>query len=387
MNRIVYFIGAGLTKSLESPGWPVPMMWDFVSTAAHYLDDDVVLTTMVDLERGDLYEWKHAEAAKLAGQAFPPDRSSFREALRNRPAESIEDLLERSLKPSGNFAAEGAHDRFRYAINRLFCLVGWNLTWPPLEGFLQRQIGLPDTEHTFVSLNYDLVLDRAVQRLSPDWTPGTGYGVEIPFYVTDDLPPIERQNGPLDYVRAAPFGKVPASSIRLLKPHGSLNWLLRYKIPYENARGGLRFLDGPLAVPISPVGEVRYWPSTHNFQPIAFPGDLPREIGICILAPSSAKRSDLSFFRQCREMESKAITDADEVVVIGWSVPETDLDQAGLIKAAIASRKGSLKRMTVVNRSAPVSYFHRLAKLFGVDAPSMRIHNSGFLDFVTTLSN
>jgi hypothetical protein len=56
MDRIVYFVGAGLTKALEIPCSPVPMMWDFVSTMADYLSDPVVLQTMVALEKGDLYE-------------------------------------------------------------------------------------------------------------------------------------------------------------------------------------------------------------------------------------------------------------------------------------------------------------------------------------------
>jgi hypothetical protein len=86
MYRIVYFIGAGLTKSLETCDCPVPMMWDFVSTMAHYLDDPAVLATMVDLERADLYEWKSADAAKLAEPPFPPDRAAFKQALKNRPA-------------------------------------------------------------------------------------------------------------------------------------------------------------------------------------------------------------------------------------------------------------------------------------------------------------
>jgi hypothetical protein len=362
-------------------------MSTFVSklpSPGHYLDDDVVLATMVALEKADLYEWKSTDAAKLA-ETFPPDRAAFRQALKNRPAESIEDLLERSLGPSANFSAQGAHQRFKYAINRLFCLVGWNISWRPLERFLQNQFRMPDTEHTFISFNYDLILDRTMQRLSSDWGPATGYGIEIPFCVNDDLPLIEKQGGAVDSVPAARFPVASASRLRILKPHGSLNWLVPYQTPYEQPLEGLRFSDGPLIVPVTPEGAIRYWPSTHNFQPVTLPGNLPTEIGVCILSPSSAKRSELSFFKRCRKMENEVLTNANEVIVIGWSVPETDLDQGDLIKAAIGNRRGPLKRITVVNRGAATAYFQRVAELFGVDALSMRIHNSGFVDFAAGL--
>jgi hypothetical protein len=391
MHRIVYFIGAGLTKSLEIANWPVPMMWDFVSVMASYLDDNVILATTVDLERANLYESMSPAAKRLAETMFvksanpePAARAAFKEALEKRNPESIEAVLERSLGDSANFSAQGAHQRFKYAINRLFCLVGWNVRWAPLERFVQRQFQQHEAEHTFVSFNYDLILDRAVQRLSVDWGPATGYGIEIPFYVTDDLPLIEMNGGPVDSVSAAPFVARRASRVHILKPHGSLNWLVPYRTPYEQPREGLKSKDGPVIVPVTSDGAVRYWPSTHTFQAVSLPGELPTEIGTCLLSPSSAKRSELPFLKRSREMEIDALANADEIFVIGWSVPETDLDQADLIATAMRRRleqKKSMERITVVNRGAATVYFQRLAELFRVDAASLRIHNTGFVAF------
>ena len=113
---------------------PVPAMWDFTSTMANYLDDDVVLTTMAELENAGLYQHRSDDATKLAARLVgksadrsPALRGAFREALKNRSPESIEELLERSLRLSGSSGSESAHQRFKYAINRLFCLVGWNI--------------------------------------------------------------------------------------------------------------------------------------------------------------------------------------------------------------------------------------------------------------------
>lgn len=388
MYRIVYFVGAGLTKSLEIGSWPVPMMWDFVSTMAHYLDQDVILAAMVALEKADLYEWKSTDAANLAGQKFPPDREAFRRALKNRPAESIEGLLERALKVPANRYAQSAPDRFRWAINRLFGTVAWNVSWPPLERFLQNQIRMPDTEHTFISFNYDLILDRAVQELSLDWGPATGYGIGIPFYVQDDLPQAQPQSGAVDSVPAKPFRVMPSSRLRVLKPHGSLNWLVPYKEPYEHQPQGLGLSDGPVIVPVTPDGALRYWPSTRDYQAVSLPGELPTDVGVCILPPSSAKSSELSFLKLSRDKETEALATADEVVVIGWSMPDTDHDQADLIRAVIERRSEQgrpLSGITVVNRGATTTYFQRVAELFGVDASSLHIHNAGFSDFAAAL--
>jgi hypothetical protein len=385
MYRIAYFIGAGLTKSLQTSGSPVPMMWDFVPTMAHYLQNDAILAAMVELERADLFEWKSAEAERLAGEEFPPDRAAFKRALENRPAESIEDLLERSLGPTANFSAQGTHQRFKYAINQLFCMVGWKISWAPLERFLQNQFRKPDTEHTFISFNYDLVLDHAVQRCFVDWGPATGYGMEIPFYVTDDLPVTEKHAGPAVSVPATRFAAAPTSPVRILKPHGSLNWLVPYGTPYEQSPEGLRLLDHPVIIPITPEGEIRYWPSSHTFQAITLPRGLPTDIGICILPPSSAKRSELPFLKLIRNSEMDTLADADEVFVIGWSIPETDLDQFSLIKTAVESRSKPLKRITIVNRGAPTAYFKRLTALFGSDPNSLHVYNAGFTQFASTL--
>jgi hypothetical protein len=259
MPNIAYFVGAGLTKSLETNGRPVPAMWDFTSTMADYLEDDIVLTTMAELENAGLYQHKSEEAAGLAAKVVGKSadrsaatRSAFREALKSRPRESIEDLLERSLGLSGKPAAAFAHQRFKYAINRLFCLVGWNINKKPLEHFLECQIGPGGARHTFVSFNYDLILESSVQKVSAEWQPETGYGFGIPFHVTEDLPQIEVAAGRLDYVRAVPsIGGRTAESITVLKPHGSLNWLVPYEMPYVHTPQGVKFLDSPPILPLT----------------------------------------------------------------------------------------------------------------------------------------
>jgi hypothetical protein len=170
-----------------------------------------------------------------------------------------------------------------------------------------------------------------------------------------------------------------------LKPHGSLNWLVPYVTPYVRTPQGLKFLDVPPILPLTAKGAIRYWCSSHNFQKLALPGELATEVGVCILPPSQAKRSELSFVRASREAEATALASADEVFVVGWSVPETDSDQQELIGHAIAARSKPLERVTIVNWKAPDTYFDKLARLFQVDSRLLRKCNSGFIDFVAGL--
>ena len=393
VQNITYFVGAGLTKSLQTDARPVPAMLDFTSTMADYLEDDIVLTTMAELENAEIYQHKSEEAVRLAAKVVgkSADRSTairvaFREALKSRPPESIEDLLERSLGPSGNPAAASAHQRFKYAINRLFCLVGWNINKKPLEHFLEHQIGPDGARHTFVSFNYDLILESSVQKVSAKWQPEIGYGFDIPFYLTEDLPQSEVAEGTLDYVRAVPFiGARTAESITVLKPHGSLNWLVPYEMPYVHTPQGVKFLDRPPVLPLTIQHSIRYWCSSHIFQHVALPNEMPSEVGICILPPSPAKRSELSFVKASREAEATALAEADEVFVIGWSVPVTDTDQAALIERAVGERRKPLRSLTVVNRNAPAAYFDQIARLFQIDSRRLHEYNAGFADFAARL--
>src|SRR2546423_1454179 len=106
MRNILYFVGAGLTKSLELPGKPVPLMNDYISVMANYPDDDVIRITLAYLELKGLYS-------------------------KNKPAKSIEYLLQK--------ADSTAALRFIYAISRLFCCVDWDIKWDPIQKFIKKQ--------------------------------------------------------------------------------------------------------------------------------------------------------------------------------------------------------------------------------------------------------
>jgi hypothetical protein len=193
-RQIVYFVGAGLSKSLEKPGKRIPLMFNFVQVVAECSDsDDTILATLAELENANAFQYESADCAKLARKVVgrEADRSSatklaFKRAFMNRRAESIEQLLANALaKGPGEEGPSGSAllIRFNYAINKFFSLLTWDVDWDPLVKFLHHQLDLyplESNQHTFVSFNYDLILDHAVQKtVRETWNPFTGYGFSI----------------------------------------------------------------------------------------------------------------------------------------------------------------------------------------------------------------
>src|SRR5204862_8055392 len=97
--------------------------------------------------------------------------------------------------------------------------------------------------HTFVSFNYDLFLDRALSETVTEWSWHCGYGFDAPYAVTSD--PTD------DGTEAQVAPEHPChSSIRLLNPHGSLNWLL----PVHQLSSLMPFSDGPTTIRVDDTG-------------------------------------------------------------------------------------------------------------------------------------
>jgi hypothetical protein len=83
-----------------------------------------------------------------------------------------------------------------------------------------------------------------------------------------------------------------------------------------------------------------------------------------------------------REQEEAAILSADEVYILGWSIPRTDGDQECLIRNAVSKRDHSFRQVIVVNQYAGVEYFKRVKDIFSVEGEALRIFNSGFREFI-----
>ena len=383
-RHIVYFVGAGLTKSLEVSSHRVPLMNDFISVMADYVYDDAILTALSALELADVFDWTSEQWRELARELrysehrTPEKRDQFARILRARPFENIETLLQRSLRKR-NLYAESSQIRFAFAINKVFCHIGWNINQRCLERFLASKFSLSGATHTFISFNYDLVLDRCVQLQSNQrWSAQADYGFKIEHYVDDQgaslhMGQFNAGGGAFSWLDARSFNSSPQSdaSIKILKPHGSLNWLVEYE-------GNYNFIDRLPILCLSAERMVTYYPH-FDCDYVQLPqSSSPAQTGLFIIPPTESKTRKLRFVRSIRDQEKDALKTADEVYVIGWSMPETDSDQTCLIKTSVAHRDQPIERVTVINYGAPPDYFARIGNIFGVDQSRLRVHNAGF---------
>jgi len=355
---------------------------------ADHLDDDVILTHLAELENDGLFESPSPEARRITpGLASGSDRSpgaraTFKNILNARPAENIETLLERSVRRGGNIAPI----RFNFAINRLLARIGWDLDLKPLHTFLGRQFWRRNTRHTFISFNYDLVLDRCVQLVARQrWNIQQGYGFPIRYAIKPDegmrhMQQFEGVGGAFGVMQATQLPEATDTSIRILKPHGSVNFIF----PFE---GNYQFKDGPTITILTEKGEIAYYQG-FNLQHVALtPGMMPEpDSGLYLVPPTSAKTSDLEVIQTIRQQEQEALQTADEVYVIGWSMPVTDTVQYEFIKEAVQKRMPPIKRVVAISYGASREYLQRLAAAFQVREEWIEGFNKGFRSFVHNLA-
>lgn len=242
---------------------------------------------------------------------------------------------------------------------------------PILERFLRARFEADRDIHVFVSFNYDLVLDKCVESASDNlWKPRNGYGFEVPFYTTDD--PESEHPGSAVQERSSLELPIGTDRIKLIKPHGSLNWL----VPQKNSGAAD---PSEMVIPLSRDMKIRYWPTSQTFNYTKRPGELPRDVKI-LIAPPSPKKPEV--LRRASSDELEALAVANDVFVLGYSFPKTDCDQMELVRRAVSQRTVPIDSATVVNFKASEEYFKEIEAL--LEPRRMRRFNSGFADFVAT---
>ncbi len=389
MRTVVYFIGAGLSKALENPPVRVPVMKDFVNVAADYVeDDDVILTTLAVFAQKGWFQnpvsgrLKDIAAGLSDGRGRSPAlRREFAAAMRSWRPEDLEVMLK-----TARMQDPGEEWRFSLAINRVFWHIGWKVEWTPLEQFVKRLSGSANTHHCFVSFNYDLLLDR-VLSLRTDWKAADGYGVPIAWWASAE------EGAALDGQMSKPAGAFKPVDVRplegakarnthwtLLKPHGSLNWLL------TDSKQNHKHSDE--LVLVLENGAISYF-GPYECRALRFPDwAVPVNAELPLLPPLSNKHElERRLHRDQVEVERRALRDAAEVYLIGWSVPDTDKQQSELVSQAMRRRATALERLTVVTLEATDDYFRRVGELFAASERVIERHNRGFVEFVRAGDN
>ena len=187
-----------------------------------------------------------------------------------------------------------------------------------------------------ISLNYDLVIDVALnRRLGPHQ------------YGTTSLPEEAGRLRFVDYglhFRGTHPVREGSAKFKLLKLHGSLNWL------HDPASGDVYF--GGLKKIVGGVFD-RRGKASHDLR--KFFKARPPGLEPIMVTPTHLK--DLrnvhvvNLWRQAEQV----LRDATSITFIGYSLPGDDLHIKYLFKRALQSRTGRPPRMTVVNHARPAN--------------------------------
>jgi hypothetical protein len=173
------------------------------------------------------------------------------------------------------------------------------------EKFVKEVLSPKDTLITF---NYDCVLDHALRTAgSRKWNAMYGYGLPL-------------RGGRLlegydQWQPAVPAE--PEKTVHLFKLHGSLHFI----VPEAQGRSV----------------KLKQRPYTRQSGDLRF----------TILPPESNKRYDRGIFRDLWRAAGASLHRARHVVVVGYSLPPTDLHSTALLRTSVKS--GSLRSLVVVN--------------------------------------
>jgi hypothetical protein len=216
-----------------------------------------------------------------------------------------------------------------------------------LPWWLLRLLGVAHASRmTLLSFNYDTLVEHAVNSHSIyDWEANSRVLAEHVLNHTPPWPP-----GPGRY------GTDDAASFRLLKLHGSLD---TFWVPGD--RSGSTINRSPMVSGSWTQPE----PIDQSTRRRDFPGRSPY-----IVPPAAAKSAfyDNPISRELWQSAAEALADARRVVLIGYSLPPTDLVTSGMLAECLNTVR--VRDIVVVN-PRPQEIVERLAFL-GVDRKAIR---------------
>jgi hypothetical protein len=243
-----------------------------------------------------------SELAHWFDQHGPPElRGWFDPAAISKRVGSINDIEEvlAALEQNQHPERFGLLDGIRWALSSYFDWISQNNEAP----LYRRLAGLATNSDAFITFNYDTSLETELHRAG-QWSIRDGYAFNVGL------------------------AQLPASQIKVLKLHGSVNWM-------DSIAGGLGHGDFA-AVPVNPneiLGPRPVIPPQF-FQRLGhsceirdpnFRGGGALKSGSMIL-PSRSKSFDsrVSLWTHLWSQAERALRTTDEIIVVGYSLPAAD---------------------------------------------------------------
>lgn len=347
------------------------------------------LATSIRALENEIYELDRQENVsgidqlRKSQEVYLEDYTSAFKADEGRMGANLEKVLT-LLDAMQGFDAEDARGRLLMSIWRLFReldqLVGKN-EWPHshLAKLLKDR---KDVSTTFVSFNYDLWIETSLQRQGV-WHPATGYGHRFSRIAPH---PSATQTGSWGHYDVKPFADSPASKILVLKPNGSLSWF-----------SSLDVQDVVLMVK-DDVDDIAY-NSDYYLDRVNLGKNLGKTLIPLVVPPiHSATRREPVLWAIDQQIQA-CLREADVLVIIGWSLPETDQKFATDFQRAIQARTSQLPCLVLcdpaLSRDDTRSVL--IKKFEGLFRPVKRAitremvkedgFTKGFVDFLETIIN
>jgi len=269
-------------------------------------------------------------------------------------------------------------------------------------------------EDTFITFNWDTLIDKALAA-SGTWTPNDGYGMGFSAFFDGKWK--EKVDSPM----------MPASRWKLLKLHGSTNWLVPYtgirpetlkirciitesdkvflfwqaSLPYETHNGcwhggyGLTCYGYyPPYLPVNCFSTTAISPEeNHVFmfghKGMFAPSDESLARGIpslpLLITPVPQKRYDAytNVMGNLWHLAEKAFEETDKIVAIGYSFPPTDTRTLSLLRNTLLRRKNQVE-LTIVDPFAD-AISKKIGHEYIQSAESVSLQNMTFEKYIDDL--
>lgn len=198
-------------------------------------------------------------------------------------------------------------DDFLILMMRLFSEISKHAARSESFNIYRKFVNILGPNDTIITLNYDTLLDR--ELLSRGWNPQTGYCISLSPHLFRGLPRTRVPNSQV-------------ASIKLIKLHGSFNWLIKKK---KDENLSVLFSKKPTRI-YSPDN-----PRVGNWSGYA------RQI----IPPVYGKFFSHSFWRSLWAKAFDSLMESDQLVVVGCSLTPSDFHVRGLLGRVKSLRRAN----------------------------------------------
>lgn len=257
------------------------------------------------------------------------------------------------------------------------------------------------SEDVIITFNWDTLMDRALESTT-DWSVDSGYHI---------TPKAIYNNGWVEHC-----SKLNSSAPLLIKLHGSTNWLTSY-MRIENGNWKLTQELSPDVLyvyrkTLEPYDthRGRYWSGYEPFSYGYYPPNIPDKgekvpeghftirlisnfdpriqnnisgtTGLvsmpAIIPPVKQKKYDLfgDVFEKLWKKAEESLTNADNIVILGYSFPKTDYRTDELFRKAFCKR--TTKPKIVIINPTPDEIKHKFIYDYGIDEKLIQVEKTYF---------